>query len=34
MAEVARVLFPELHYQEIDAMLLEVMKILNNFLVK
>lgn len=32
--EVARVLFPELHYQEIDAMLLEVMKILNNFLVK
>lgn len=32
--EVAKVLFPELRYQEINAMLLEVMKILNNFLAK
>lgn len=32
--EIAKVLFPELHYQEIDAMLVEVMKILNSFLAK
>jgi len=32
--EIARVLYPDLDYQKVEELLLEVMKILNNFLNK
>ncbi len=32
--EIAKVLFPNLDYQESESLLVEIMKILNNFLVK
>jgi four helix bundle protein len=32
--EIAKILFPDLDYSEVEKLLLEVMKILNNFLAK